>query len=86
MTKHTAQPRFTLLSCEHCGQLARGPHGTHTCLDCIEDIREQHRCPDCDSIVTVALLTEDEQGIARVWADVAHDETCPSWRALKSEG
>jgi hypothetical protein len=75
------EARIVLITCHRCGQLARGPHGTHTCMACIEYFRESARCPDCHSTVTVALLAEDEQHDAEVWADVAHDDTCPNFRA-----
>lgn len=59
------------------------PHAlpqTEFCLDCVADVREQVRCPDCDSAITV--LVND----AGLHAHVAHDETCPRWLAQNRAG
>jgi hypothetical protein len=53
----------------------RGYAGTDCCARCIEDIRAQVRCPDCDSVVTMVLA----EGFMA--ADLRHDATCPSWLA-----
>ena len=71
--------RIVLVTCSRCGKLARGPQGTRTCLDCITRIREQVRCPDCDSDVTIALIEGDSGPV--IHADLRHDPTCPSWLA-----
>jgi transposase InsO family protein len=47
------------------------------CAACIEETREHYRCPDCDSIVTVAVA----EGAHAMYVDLRHDSTCPTWRA-----
>ena len=52
------------------------------CYPCIEAAREQARCPDCHSIVTVAII----EGDCAMHAFVEHDETCPAYGRLKAQG
>lgn len=57
--------------------------GTGYCTACIEAIREARRCPDCDSIVTVAFGIDPDGRPTVVIADLRHDATCPSWRSRR---
>jgi hypothetical protein len=43
-----------------------------------------YRCPDCMSTVDEPVLAD---GTSRVWRlNVRHDDTCPTYRRLKSLG
>ncbi len=64
--------------CQLCQQ-RRGHRRTLYCLPCVERIRERHRCPDCNSVVTT-MIAEDTPGL---WIDLRHDASCPSWQAKK---
>lgn len=60
--------------CQLCGVPAL--YGTGFCRPCIEAERESARCPDCDSIVTIAAA----EGVDRMHVWVEHDATCPALR------
>ena len=47
--------------CQLCQQ-RRGHRRTLYCLPCVERIRERHRCPDCNSVVTT-MIAEDTPGL-----------------------
>ena len=67
--------------CQLCHQ-RRGYGRARYCMKCVERTREEHRCGDCDSVVTV-MIAEDTVGL---WLDLRHDATCPSWRAKNAQG
>ena len=64
----------------HLCQHRPGLGGTDDCWPCIEEIRENHCCPDCDSTVTTVVA----EGVTGIWLDLAHDATCPTWAKKKA--
>jgi hypothetical protein len=55
--------------------------GTGYCVACIQRQREDARCPDCDSVVTMVMASDP----AEVYAAVLHSgPTCPNWQANKT--
>jgi hypothetical protein len=48
------------------------------CVVCLEAVREDHRCPDCASIVTVI----EGEGLR---IDIRHDATYVRWRAKQRD-
>lgn len=44
----------------------------------VASLAAQYRCPDCDASTTLAC---DALGLWRL--TVAHDETCPAYRAMR---
>jgi hypothetical protein len=56
--------------------LCDGPTELPVCSGCIERVREQNRCPDCDSIVTIALAARGAE--VDIKTTVTHDSTCPN--------
>lgn len=66
---------YALVDCRVCHKLARGSRDTRVCMNCIDGIYQSSHCPECDSDVTLVVLTT---GVMTL--NVAHDDTCP-WRA-----
>jgi len=61
--------------CQLCHQ-RRGYGRTLYCMSCVERTREDYRCADRDSVVTVMIA----EGTPGVWLDLRHDSSCPTWR------
>ena len=57
-----------------------GLRGTPYCGRCVEQTRERYRCPDCDSVVTVAAA----EGVQALYVDLRHDSSCATWRAKQA--
>lgn len=73
--------RLTLLECRICKKLARGPRSIRLCLSCLENTHRALLCPDCDSVVTIAVNAD---GI--LTAGVDHAVTCPWYVDFKRNG
>lgn len=75
-----ADSRISVCRMKVCDNLAFG--GMPYCLVCIELIREQRRCPDCASSVTVVIGVDDDDPATEpvVMVDVRHDASCIQWR------
>ena len=52
------------------------------CLVCIEQVRADMACPDCASDVEVLVAT----GLAGMYVNVYHDDTCVRWRSVRDAG
>ena len=72
--KHRA-PR----DCQLCHQHAADVAGV--CWQCIDTARAAGRCPDCTSVITVAVVDRDNGPL--VVCECQHDRTCPSWQVAK---
>lgn len=75
MNRHQRRAQTRCQACHH----RPGLRGTAYCGRCVEETREHYRCPDCDSIVTVAVA----EGVQGMWLDLRHDSSCPTWQAKK---
>jgi hypothetical protein len=72
------------MDCCRCGD-DTGIADLPVCLGCIEFVREDHRCPDCRSMVTVVVAADDDEPEPVVVCDVAHAPSCP-WLARQGVG
>lgn len=81
MSGKPKRKRRTSRDCQLCRQHRADVAGV--CWQCVDTARAAGRCPDCTSVITVAVLDRDDGRGPLIVCECQHDRSCPTWQAAK---